>query len=118
MERRKSNAVLTVGILALGAAGLGLMVWLSPQPPAPPAGGISPHGSAPAAGSAADLPVPAASDPFRSQLTQPRAAGTVPPMAAGTASTVPPGVDPFKEKLVEQARQATASPFSPALARR
>ncbi len=111
MERSKSNAALAVGILVLGAAGLALMVWLSPQAPSAPPPAPPSHEAPAAAPNAADLPVPAASDPFRTQLVRPQATGTVPVAAQGASTTIKPGIDPFKEKLIQQSREATASPF-------
>lgn len=118
MKRFTSNAALTVGIIGLGIAGLALLVWLSPQQASiPPAVAPAQHDPSGAAVGAAPAPASSAADPFRSQLVNPKASGTV-PLAAGDAPvTVAPGIDPFKEKLSQQTRQATASPFSPSPAK-
>lgn len=120
----KSNTALSLGILALGVAGLTMMVWLSPAPPTADAGS-----SAISAFPSASQPQPAAapsaggapgSDPFAERLRNAQAAPVLPASAAPattTGSAIPAGVDPFKEKLVQQSRQAAASPFGAAPAK-
>lgn len=113
----KSNTALSLGILALGVAGLMVMVWLSPAPA--PEAGSSAVPVFPAASEPLPVMAPAAvaapgSDPFAERLRNPQTASALPASAAAAASagsTIPAGVDPFKEKLIQQSRQATSSPF-------